>query len=217
MATFALTAVAAVVGVGLALWVGYHETPVPDPDAGFTTTYGPGWDGLLNQLAYFTTQSSLLVGVTSLLLALRLDRTSTAFHVWRLAGLIDIVITGVVFNAVLAGDDEPIGIAGMSDLLLHKVVPLLAVFGWVLFGPPGSRDRRRVGLALAVPLAYIALTLVRGAVVDWYPYSFFDVDAHGYGFVLAMVGAILVLGLLVAGVLAALDEPLSRWRGARRS
>jgi hypothetical protein len=55
----------------------------------------------LNVFAFFTIQSNIIVGVTSLLLALKADRTSTAFRVARLTGIVAITITFVVFHAVL--------------------------------------------------------------------------------------------------------------------
>lgn len=61
-----------------------------------------GLDRALNSFAYFTTQSNLLVGFAALLLALRLDRSSTVFRVLRLCGLVAITVTGIVFHAVLA-------------------------------------------------------------------------------------------------------------------
>ena len=66
-----------------------------------------------------------------------------------------------------------------TDKLLHVAVPLLAVIGWVAFGP---RDRvRRSDLlpSLAFPVLWLAYTLVRGAVTGFYPYPF--VDAAGLG------------------------------------
>ena len=34
---------------------------------------------------------------------------------------------------------------------------------------------------LLVPLTFFAYSLIRGAIVDWYPYPFIDVGLHGYG------------------------------------
>ena len=46
-------------------------------------------------------QSNIIVGVTCLMLALSLDRPSTAFRVIRLDGLLGIVVTFVVFHVAL--------------------------------------------------------------------------------------------------------------------
>ena len=53
---------------------------------------------VFNMFCYFTVQSNLIVGVTCLLLALRLDRRSELFGVFRIAGVIDIAITPAMRN-----------------------------------------------------------------------------------------------------------------------
>jgi len=44
----------------------------------------------------------VIVGVTSLLLALNPNRSSTVFNTFRLTGVVAIAVTDVVFHAVLA-------------------------------------------------------------------------------------------------------------------
>ena len=56
---------------------------------------------LFNVFCFFTVQSNIIVGVTCLMLALSLDRPSTAFRVIRLDGLLGIVVTFVVFHVAL--------------------------------------------------------------------------------------------------------------------
>lgn len=148
---------------------------------------------IFNMFCYFTVQSNVIVGVTCLLLAWNPLRTSTVFAVFRLAGLVDIAITGVVYHIALADLRELAGSALVADQLLHSVVPLLAVIGWVVFGPRGMVSWRVVGLAASIPVAWIVFTLIRGPMVDFYPYPFIDVALHGYGVVfrnLALVGVV---------------------------
>ncbi len=148
---------------------------------------------IFNMFCYFTVQSNVIVGVTCLLLAWNPLRTSAVFAVFRLAGLVDIAITGVVYHVALSDLRELAGSALVADQLLHSIVPLLAVIGWVVFGPRGTVSWRVVGLAALIPLAWIVFTLIRGPIVDFYPYPFIDVAQHGYGVVfrnLALVGVV---------------------------
>jgi len=57
-----------------------------------------------------------------------------------------------------------------------------------------------------VPLVWLAYTLIRGAVVGWYPYPFVDVSVHGY---LYVAGACVAVAALLFGlaVLAKLLDP----------
>jgi hypothetical protein len=54
-----------------------------------------------NVFCFFTVQSNVIVVVTSLLVAMNPDRSSPAFRVFRLIGVVAITITGIVFHAVL--------------------------------------------------------------------------------------------------------------------
>ena len=72
------------------------------------------------------------------------------------------------------------GASYVADRMLHLAVPLLAVLGWLFFGPRGRVDRRDVALSLIYPVAWLLWTLLHGAVSRWYPYPFVDVDRIGY-------------------------------------
>jgi hypothetical protein len=52
-------------------------------------------------------------------------------------------------------------------------------------------------LSLLFPVAWLAFTLIRGAVIHWYPYPFIDVVTIGYGKAIlnAFWVALLLLGL----------------------
>jgi hypothetical protein len=199
--TFAATALA--VGAGLAIQIPLVWNAT---EGHFTTPLGR----VFNLFCYFTVQSNVIVGITCLLLTLRPDRDSTVFAVFRLAGVIDIAITGVVYHVALAQLFELKGYAFVADQLLHTVVPVLAVGGWLVFGPRRRVSWPIVGWAMVVPIGWTIFTLVRGPIVHYYPYPFIDVDLHGYGIV--FVNMALVAGLffaLAAGALA-LDRVLAK-------
>ncbi len=69
----------------------------------------------------------------------------------------------------------------VSDKLLHLIVPLMAIVGWLSFGPRGQTSARIAKLTVVFPLGYMAFTLIRGPLAsDWYPYPFADVGELGY-------------------------------------
>jgi hypothetical protein len=181
------------------------------PDGHFTSAAGR----VSNQLFYFTIQSNLMIAVTTLLLAFRPARTSPVFRAFRLAGLAGIVITAVVYHAVLAGLAHLTGLSLVTDQLLHSVVPAMAVVGWLLFGPRRRGTWRLPVLSLAYPLLYLVLTLIRGPLVDWYPYPFVDVDHLGYPRVLVNSLVVGALFIAVAAVVTGVEGWLAR-RADRR-
>ena len=99
--------------------------------------------------------------------------------------LLGIAVTGIVYSAILAATHDPNGWREVtSNTLLHYVVPILMVLGWVLFGPRPRTGLRTVLLAIIWPVLWLTYTLVHGALSSWYPYPFVDVAEHGYALVL---------------------------------
>jgi hypothetical protein len=202
----AMTALAVVVGLALVLHDVWGVT-----DGRFAARHSR----IFNTFCYFTVQSNVIVAGTCLLLALRLDRRSTVFAVLRLAGLVAITVTFVVFHLTLAQLQDLTGTAQVADTLLHTVVPLMCVSGWLVFGPRALMPWRVVWLALLFPVAWLVFTLVRGPIVDFYPYPFLDVRDIGYPRVLlnCLVVAVLFVGLAALAHLA--DGRLSRRSAAQ--
>ncbi|MEV5302390.1 Pr6Pr family membrane protein [Amycolatopsis methanolica] len=120
---------------------------------------------MANVFAYFTIQSNLIVGFTSLLLAIRPLRTSTVFRTLRLDGVLAIAVTGIVFHLVLAGRQDLTGWAWVADFLLHTASPLLGVLGWLLFGPRRAVTPRIIGWSVVYPLAWVAVNCLVIAVL----------------------------------------------------
>ena len=135
---------------------------------------------VLNVFVFFTIQSNIAVGLSTGLLALGLARPTSWFRTLRLIGVIGIALTFVVFHAVLRDLQDLTGDAAFADVLLHTVSPIMCVAGWLVFGPRGQTTRGVVLASLGFLLVWGAATLVRGHVIDWYPYPFMDPRDHGY-------------------------------------
>jgi hypothetical protein len=184
---FAATALCVVAGVAISVY-----TAVQTPGR-----FHSGIERAFNTFAFFTIQSNLIVGGTTLLLAARPDRSSAVFRVFRLIGLVAITVTGVVYHVALSRLVDLEGWHQLGNQLVHTVVPLLAVVGWLGFGPRRLTSARVAWLSLLFPACWIAFTLIRGAVWHWYPYPFIDVTVLGYGKVIlnCFWVALLLLGL----------------------
>jgi hypothetical protein len=58
------------------------------------------------------------------------------------------------------------------NLVVHYIVPVMMVAGWLAFGPRPRGGRLTVLWSLLFPVLWLAYTLVRGAIWKWYPYPF---------------------------------------------
>ncbi|KYK01231.1 Pr6Pr family membrane protein [Micrococcus luteus] len=207
---FAVAAALSLGGNLLSLWIGSWKSSDLPADAGYAGVLEGGWEHMLNQPTYFTFLSNFLVGLTSLLLALRLHRPGTLFRVLRVTGVVCIVITGVVFNVLLRDADPMTAVERFNDTLQHIVTPILTPVLWAVFGPRRQITWRVVWLSTLIPLAWLAFTLLRGPWLDWYPYTILDVPRLGYDGVAVYVVAILVFFVAVAALLRVADGLLAR-------
>jgi hypothetical protein len=156
-------------------------------------------------LPFFTIQSNVGYGIFAAWAAFRGRDTPPAL---KGAVTLYVAITGLVYHLVLTNPASGFAVGpvertlpdAIGNQLLHTVVPLLAVLDWLLFDVRGRFRWRYALYWLAFPLGYLAFALVRGLVVDKYPYPFINVNELGYAGVsvssLFFAVAFWVLGLL---------------------
>jgi len=190
------------------LWIAVRVSGRPPGHAVGTLSGTPMANRVLRVLSFFTIQSNILSGVTSAQLARNPARDGKVWRAVRLAALVGVTVTGVVYSTVLAKMHEPHGWQQTStNDVFHYVVPVMMVLGWLLFGPRPRIDPRTIGLAMLWPVAWGAYILSYGAISHWYPYPFLDVTTHGYGRVVANAIAVVAVLLVVTGLY---------WLGDRR-
>lgn len=158
--------------------------------------------------AYFTVESNLLVAAAAVTLAADPARDGRGWRVTRLAGLVAITVTAVVHFFLLRPLIDLDGLDWVADRSLHMVVPVLALAGWIGWGPRPRITGWVVGLALLFPILWTAWTMVFGAVDGWYPYPFLDPDEKGWGAVVVAIAGITAFFLLLFGAYAYADRRL---------
>ena len=153
--------------------------------------------------SYFTILTNLLAAVCSTWLAIvrvisgRLARLVAAEALY-------IAVVGIVYSLLLRHIWAPVGWQKVADVLLHDVMPVLFVTFWVVFVPRGRLRWVSPAWWLVYPLAYLGMTLARGAAGAAYPYPLVDAGVLGFrrvmlnslGLTVGFVG----LGLLFVGV-----------------
>jgi hypothetical protein len=162
-----------------------------------------------NLFLYFTIVSNILVAVVAGLLLKDPDRRSTWFSALSLAALVNITITGIIYWAVLAAEAENTGLDVLTNTMFHTVIPILGVLGWLLAVPRGLIGVRAVLLSTTIPLAWLAMALIRGAVIEWYPYPFLDVTEVGYASAFISVAGVSVFFLVLASIAGWIDRRLA--------
>ena len=86
--------------------------------------------------------------------------------------------------------------------VLHYVIPVAVLADWLVAPPPRAVRAREALVWVLFPALYVPYSLIRGAVVGWYPYPFLNADVQGYGNV-AVTCAVMLVGLVVLSALLA--------------
>lgn len=136
-----------------------------------------------NFFSFFTIQSNLIAAGVFLYLALRSrsdDDSSGEIDLLRGAAVAFMTTTFIVYGLLLSGYEDALQTSEpWVNTVLHKVFPLVVIGDW-LIDRPGARIPFRSALIWAAyPLLYLVYSLIRGPVVDWYPYPFLDPDQGG--------------------------------------
>lgn len=152
-----------------------------------------------NFLSFFTVLSTGAAVVMLTLLAAEPDRgSSPTFAVYRGAVTLYITVTGLIYVALTAPVASEVGISEpWIDWSIHVVGPIAIFVDWILHPPPTRMSRHAILIWLVFPAAYLGYTLIRGAVLGWYPYPILDPSEAGY----VLVAVWSVVGLLTTVVL----------------
>lgn len=165
----------------------------------------------LDWCTYFTIWSNVIVAVVVTVLVLRPDlffRTDRVGWVWRVLRLdtvLMIIVTGLIFNLLLAQDEHLSGWPLVSNNFVHIATPIVTTLVWLIAGPRRLFSWSVVWGSLIIPVVYLAWALVRGAVIDAYPYPFLDVAVKGYADVLVFVAGLFGGAIALALLLWAID------------
>lgn len=157
-------------------------------------------------LGYFTVLANLFAAIVLTGAAMGLMRSRREFM-----AATAMILVGIVYSLLLRESWNPQGLQKLADIALHDVQPLLVAAFW-LARPHGRLGLRDVMAALVPPLAFCVYALTRGAIENWYPYSFLDVAQIGAGAVARNCAGIAVAFLAMALLLLGLDRLLGRYR-----
>ena len=219
---FGINALSAWLGFGMSFLIelfGLVETKYsgelsPTSQFGHQGDYASGLAGaperLIDLFSYFTVWSQIAVGIVMTLLYLNPTRDGKLFRVLRVDTVLMITVTGVVYNLLLGPNYPPQGLNQISSPIQHTITPIITVLIFIIAGPRGWFNLKNIVAALVLPIVYVFYTLFRGAIIDKYPYDFFDVVVNGYANVIVFVLGILFASIIVAVFFWGIDKALTK-------
>ncbi|MFB7594535.1 Pr6Pr family membrane protein [Streptomyces sp. NPDC056160] len=162
----------------------------------------------LHVLSHFAVQAALVLALVLTLSARRAwAARRPAPAALTGAAVLYVTMGALVYHLLLSEASPPYSITdapathplwqSAAGFLLHTAVPVAALLDWLLLTAPARLHLRQAAPWLLYPLAYLAFSLTRGALLPTgtahrYLYAFLDVGRHSYKHVL---GNALLLGL----------------------
>ena len=166
---------------------------------------------VVNFFSYFTNLSNLFAAVVIIIAATSLlkHREPTATDdIIRGTSVVCMALVGIIFSVLLRGADLG-ALLPWVNILTHYVMPIVVVLDWLYQPPQSNLAVKQIAYWLIFPLLYLAYSIIRGAIVGFFAYPFFNPDkVGGYGSVFLYTVAILAVFLFVSWLLLTLGNKL---------
>ena len=152
------------------------------------------------------------------------DSYVTAVPLLKFIGVLAILLTFVVFNALLAGDRDPQLNWRVGSLLAHVVLPIMFIADWFLFRERGKVKWYYPIASAGFPLAYVLFILVQAMILKFdtsilipgtntpliYPYFFVNLETQGVAGVAKWTMIMFVAFMTVGFIFYGIDRILKR-------
>jgi hypothetical protein len=178
-----------------------------------------------NYFSYFTNESNM-AGVAVLLLGAWIGVRRISDPRWlvtaRMLTTTYVIVSGIVFGLIVtqAGDYNYRIVVPWSSQILHFWIPAYSILEWVVAPGRSRLPWKSLFLVSPYPLLWGGFTMIRGAVIGWYPYFFLDPGQVSGPVEFSLYsGAVLAIihGIAAVLVWSTRFVPLTeRWRRPRR-
>lgn len=131
---------------------------------------------------FFTILTNIIVAIVFTALWLQPKNSFSFFTRFNTisATAVYIFVVGFVYNTVLRFIWEPTGLQRVVDELLHLIIPIVFILYWYFSIESNTIKWKSFFNWLLYPMIYLIVILVRGHLVNYYPYPFVNVLELGY-------------------------------------
>ena len=171
-----------------------------------------GTKGILvpgNFFSFFTIESNIIAFIVFLISAFFVfaGKKSRKLDFFRGAATFFMIVTGIVFAVLLSGL-EGVALTALpwDNVVLHYIIPIAVALDWIIDPPSRQISFRRGLLWLVFPLTYLAYSLIRGPIVQWYPYPFLNPANGGYGQIAVTSVLILITGITLVWIVTRIGK-----------
>ena len=154
------------------------------------------------------------------------DSYVSAAPILKFIGVLGILLTFLVFNIMLAGQEgrDPQLNWRIGSLMFHVVLPIMYIADWFLFYERKQCKWYYPVASFSFPLAYVIFLLIQALILQFdtsilipttttpliYPYFFVNLDTQGKGGVLMWIAILAVAFVAVGFLFYGLDRLLGK-------
>jgi hypothetical protein len=157
-----------------------------------------------NFFGYFTILSNIFAALVLIYVALDWRAPLRSLDVVRGAATFCMALAGIVFALLLTNLESDL--IPWVNAVVHYLMPVALIADWLVVPPRHRLTGGDAARWLVLPFVYVGYTLVRGAIVHWYPYPFLNVDQAGWDSVAWTIVTLFIGALALAAAL--------RWAGS---
>lgn len=136
-----------------------------------------------NFFSFFTIESNIIAGTLFAIVGIGgiLGAKRGQLDYLRGAATLYMTMTGIIYVLLLSGNEVSLQTTiPWVNMVLHYVMPVAVLIDW-LIRPPVKRITYRSALYWMIfPVAYFIYSLIRGAIIGWYPYPFINPALNGW-------------------------------------
>ena len=189
--TLLLIGILALFGVSVQLIISINRAIVEDNSVG---------EVVISMLGYFTiltnTFATIVLTTVSLLPNSRMGKVFATPKVFGCV-VTSMLWVGIGFHVLLSDYWSPDGMEAVANYLNHYIVPSALLLIWLVFPPKTKIPKWTPFIWEIYPVIYGIYIILRGKLIDKYPYPFFDVNAIGYS--QALLNGLVIL-LVILGI-----------------
>ncbi len=153
----------------------------------------------VHAIQYFTEQSNLFIELwllTALLLQYREKSLQPIEGRLRGAIILYLCVTCLVNAALLGGGEFT-----YTNIIQHYVVPIMAIFDWLVTERNIQYQWSYLWIWLIYPLAYCFISIIIGSITSFYPYFFVNYPRIGIVMMIVWILILVVIFIAVGALL----------------
>ena len=170
-----------------------------------------------NYFSYFTNQTNLMIDIwltIAIIYANKENKPKILGSISHGAITLYITVTFLIFAIVLAPGYVPQGLAIYTNSVNHYILPIAFIGEWVITESKNKYEWLYDVYWISYPILYVIYSLIRGAVTDFYPYSFIDLTVISVIDLTVTIIVFVIFFLLLGAIYIFVNRTLNKRKNA---